>query len=71
VYYIFLNNKQQVTNMSQYTDNGFKNRQDYLQDLADENGIDMDTVLLLADLLGEEEDFDGLVTNLQDFSGEF
>jgi hypothetical protein len=52
--------------MSVYTDNGFKNRKEYLKDLADNAGVDLDTVYTLADLLGEDEDFDGLVTSLED-----
>jgi len=38
-----------------------------LNDLADGMGIDRPTVLALADLLGETEDFDGLVTSLEDW----
>ena len=45
---------------------GFKNRQDYLQTMAIEYGVDMETVLALADVLGEDEDFDGLVVSLED-----
>jgi len=52
--------------MSVYTDNGFQNRNEYLQNLAEEYGVDRDTVDSLADLLGESEDFDGLVSSLQD-----
>jgi hypothetical protein len=52
-----------------YEMNGFADRQDYLDDLADNMGIDRDTVAMLADMLGESEDFDGLVTSLEDFGG--
>jgi hypothetical protein len=52
-----------------YTENGYKNREDYLKSLADEFSIDLATVFVLADTLGENEDFDGLVTSLEDFSG--
>ena len=51
-----------------YTDNGYENREDYLQSLADENEVDISVVHALADVLGENEDFDGLVTGLQDFN---
>ena len=47
-----------------YTNNGFTDRADYLESLCDE--YDPDTVHMLADLLGPEEDFDGLVTGLED-----
>ena len=50
-----------------YEINGFESRLDYLNDLADGMGIERSTVLALADLLGENEDFDGLVTSLEDW----
>ena len=53
--------------MSIYTENGFKNRKDYLNNLADEFGVDVGTVYQLASILGADEDFDGLVTSLEDF----
>ncbi len=53
--------------MSVYTDNGYESRTAYLESLADDYGMDLDTVISLADILGEEEDFDGLVTSLQDY----
>ena len=52
--------------MSIYTDNGYEDREDYLRSLADENEVDYETVKEMADLLGENEDFDGLVTSVQD-----
>jgi len=52
--------------MSIYTENGHENRREYLNDLADEYGIDSSIVFMLADVLGPSEDFDGLVCELQD-----
>ncbi len=52
--------------MNAYKENGFTSRRDYLDDLADNMGIDKATVYALADLLGPSEDFDGLVTALED-----
>jgi hypothetical protein len=52
-----------------YEMNGYADRQDYLDDLADNMGLDRDVVSMLADLLGETEDFDGLVTSLEDIGG--
>ncbi len=52
--------------MSVYTDNGFKNRKEYLDSLAKEYNPEI--VYMLADLLGPIEDFDGLVTELEDFN---
>ena len=58
-------------NESIYTDNGFKNRADYLQSLADDFGIDINTVKDLASVLGAEEDFDALVTELEDMADDY
>lgn len=49
-----------------YKKNGYKNRQDYLEQLADDYGVELSTVMALADVLGEGEDFDGLVSSLED-----
>jgi len=57
--------------MSVYTDEGYKDRNDYLESLADEYGLDIKTVKLAADMLGPNEDFDGLVTTLEDMSMEY
>jgi len=54
--------------MTIYQEHGFSTRKEYLLDLADTLGIDADTVLMLADLLGPNEDFDGLVTSLEDYA---
>lgn len=52
--------------MSIYTDNGYLNRYDYLCQLADEYDVKLSTVETLADLLGPNEDFDGLICAVQD-----
>jgi len=54
--------------MTIYQEHGFENRADYLADLADTLGVDIRTVEILADLLGPSEDFDGLVTSLEDYA---
>lgn len=51
---------------NKYAEYGCSNRKDYLDSLADEYGVDNDSVYALADILGESEDFDGLVTSLED-----
>ena len=53
--------------MNIYQSEGFANRREYLEDLADNFGIDVKTVFTLASILGSNEDFDGLVTALEDF----
>jgi len=51
-----------------YTLNGYKNRRDYLESLASDMGLDRELVFSLASLLGSVEDFDGLVSSLEDYS---
>ena len=54
--------------MTIYEENGFSTRKEYLLDLADSMGIDPMIVFALADMLGSSEDFDGLVTSLEDYA---
>lgn len=49
--------------MSVYTDNGFKDRAEYLDSLREEYG---ELVDVLITVLPASEDFDGLVTELED-----
>ncbi len=51
-----------------YTANGYKNRRDYLESLASDLGLDRELVFSIASMLGSGEDFDGLVSSLQDYS---
>lgn len=53
-----------------YVLNGYANRQEYLDYLAQEHGVDYDTVLNIADALGEAEDFDGLLNAVQSITEE-
>jgi hypothetical protein len=59
--------------MSIYKQHGFDTRREYLIDLGDSYGIDSIIVFALADMLGTNEDFDGLVNALEDyqFSADF
>lgn len=50
-----------------YQQNGYYNREDYLRCLAEDYGVPLMTVKMLADMLGPNEDFDGLVTSLEDY----
>lgn len=54
--------------MSIYVENGYTNRQEYLECLSEDFGIPLDIVEELAYTLGSSEDFDGLVTTLEDYS---
>ena len=51
-----------------YKDHDCEDREDYLDTLADDFGVDVSVVYVLADVLGENEDFDGLVSELEDYS---
>jgi len=55
--------------MNDYTANGFANRRAYLESLCEE--YDRDTVMMLAGMLGPSEDFDGLVTALEDGESDY
>lgn len=63
--------KKKMKEESVYEANGYKDRKDYLEQLADMNGVNLDSVLMLADILGPNEDFDGLVTSIGDMGDEF
>ena len=56
--------------MSVYTDNGYANRKEYLNELREEYGGLVD---ILTGVLPSSEDFDGLLTALEDAmdSGEY
>lgn len=49
-----------------YERQGCLSREDYLQHLAEDYNADIDTVLAIADFLGEGEDFDGLIIIIAD-----
>ena len=57
--------------MNPYKAHGYADRLEYLETLAAELEIDRPMVFALADLLGPTEDFDGLVTSLQDYAEGF
>ncbi|WP_010260737.1 hypothetical protein [Treponema primitia] len=50
-----------------YTSHGYKDRDDYLNNLADDYGVDSMAIRAIADMLGPSEDFDGLLSELEDF----
>ena len=53
--------------MSTYSQNGYINRIDYLAKISEEYSVPLEVVLDVADLLGPEEDFDGLISSLEDY----
>lgn len=57
--------------MSVYNEFGYESRKDYLKSLADDYGVQFQDVLALAQLYGASEDFDGLVTALEDLADDY
>ncbi len=56
----------QIRKDSVYVRNGYSNRREYLKSLAEEYGEEI--VSALSDVMGPSEDFDGLVSELEDWS---
>jgi hypothetical protein len=53
-------------NTNIYVQEGYLNREDYLLSISEEYGVEHEAVILIADMLGEHEDFDGLINALED-----
>ena len=51
-----------------YTQNGYASRADYLRQLAEENEVSYRIVIHLANTLGPSEDFDLLVSEVEDYA---
>ena len=49
-----------------YQENGYADRDDYLNCLSEDYGVSIENVYSLAEMLGEHEDFDGIVCALED-----
>ena len=56
--------------MSIYTEQGFQSRKDYLVNRANDFGLPVNTVFMAASTLGPSEDFDGLISTLEDIDPE-
>ena len=52
--------------MDVYQRHGYADRAEYLEELCQE--YPREIVFALADLLGKSEDFDGLITSLEDYA---
>ena len=61
-------NRERTISLDRYQDEGAVDRFGYLESLGADHGVELETVLTLADVLGPDEDFDGLVTSLEDFA---
>jgi hypothetical protein len=62
-------NAKRTIRIERYEEDGYFDRFGYLKGLADEHGVSLRTVIEMSELLGPEEDFDGLVTSLEDGLG--
>ena len=49
-----------------YQENDYADRDDYLNCLSEDYGVSIEDVYSLAEMLGKNEDFDGLVCALED-----
>lgn len=49
-----------------YQQHGYYNRMDYLRCMSEDYDVPFETVKVIADMLGPNEDFDGLVVELED-----
>lgn len=52
--------------MNIYEENGYASRGEHLDAMAEDYGLEKSDVRLLADLLGPNEDFDGLLSGLEE-----
>jgi hypothetical protein len=55
-----------VLNLNIYQENGYRNRKEYLNELSEIYDQPLSLVYGLANMLGEIEDFDGLLIALED-----
>ena len=55
-----------MLNENIYQENGYTDRDDYLNCLLEDYGVSIEDVYSLAEMLGENEDFDGLVSAFED-----
>ena len=62
-------NAERTISLDRYQEEGVPDRFGYLKSLAEDHGCDFDVVLTPVDVLGPDEDFDGLVTSLEDGLG--
>jgi hypothetical protein len=57
-----------INHNERYNAQGYKDREDYLTSLAQDFGIDMTAVRMISDILGPSEDFDALISELEDYA---
>lgn len=57
-----------MENISVYIQNGFSSRSEYLHALAEDYGMPFHIVDEIANILGPNEDFDGLICSIEDIA---
>lgn len=62
--------RSEENDMSIYERHGYKDREDYLDSLAENYGVSRDLVDAYVSILGESEMFDGLVIALEDLEND-
>lgn len=62
---------ERTIDLSRYQEEGAESRVDYFVNLYEHYGSDLAAIIELADLLGPDEDFDGLVTTIEDAGEDF
>lgn len=50
-----------------YQENGFIDRADYFNHLSEDYGVPLYEIYVIASVLGNDEDFDGLLDRLEDY----
>ncbi|MEA5135396.1 MAG: hypothetical protein VB035_04565 [Candidatus Fimivivens sp.] len=61
-------NERGFEKLNVYQENGYESREDYFQAMADEYDCPIEIVREVAETLGENEDFDGLISSLKDYA---
>lgn len=60
----------ELINGQPYIEQGYKNRTEYLFAMSEEYDVPIETVYAVAELLGRNEDFDGLISALEDYNND-
>lgn len=61
-------NTERTIPLDRYREEGAESRYEYLVNLAEYNGISLDMIFTMMDVLGPDEDFDGLLSMIEDYS---
>jgi len=59
------------TERNVYQEKGFKDREEYLESIGEDYDIPAGFIEAMSDVLGESEDFDGLLSSMEDYESMF